>query len=168
MIVRGVQYYFTTKHTEDKPKQPVNVYVKFKNSQDNNLGMPLPAGIMRLYKADQDKSLQFIGEDRIEHTPKDEQVKLKVGEAFDVVAERVQTDFRRVTTRLYETAWEVTLRNHKEEAVTVSVVEPLQGSWQVIDKSHPYEKVNAFTIKFEVAVPKGGEVKVNYRVRVGI
>lgn len=168
LLVYGIRSYFTHQYRESKPKQPVNVYVKFKNSKDNGLGMPLPAGIMRLYKRDNDGSSQFIGEDRVDHTPKDEEVKLKIGEAFDVVAKRVQMDFKRLTKTLYESEWEITLRNHKEKEVSVGLVEPLFGNWEVLSKSHPYTKVDAHTIRFDVKVPKDGEVKVTYRVRVGI
>ncbi len=175
LLVYGIQSYFTQYYQPQNPKQKVSVYVKFKNSKENQLGMPLPAGILRLYKQDSKGSLQFVGEDNIEHTPKDEEVKVKVGEAFDVVAERRQTDFKQLTTRLYETAWEVTLRNHKEEPVRVGVVEPLYGNWQIVEQSHPSKKLDAFTLRFDVDVPplgepmaKDGEVKVTYRVRVGI
>ncbi|MBW1720206.1 MAG: DUF4139 domain-containing protein [Deltaproteobacteria bacterium] len=168
LLVYGMKGYFTRRYRDQDPKQQVNVYVKFKNSQDNSLGMPLPAGIMRLYKQDIDKSLQFIGEDKIEHTPKDEEVRLKVGETFDVVAERIQTDYRQITTRLHESEWEITLKNHKEEDITVGIVEPLFGNWEVISNNYPYKKVDAFTIRFDVTVPNDGEVKVKYRVKVGM
>lgn len=168
LLVYGIKTYYTRLYREQIPKQPVNVYIKFKNSKDNNLGMPFPAGIMRLYKEDDDKSLQFIGEDKIDHTPKDEEVKLKAGEAFDVVAERVQTDYKKITSMLHESEWEITLRNHKEEDITVGILEPLYSNWQMISNSHPYEKLDAFTIRFDVKVPKDGEVKVKYRIRVGI
>jgi hypothetical protein len=168
LLVYGIKSYFTRPYRGQTPKQTVNVYVKFKNTKKNSLGMPLPAGIMRLYKQDDEGSLQFIGEDRIDHTPKDEAVSLKIGEAFDVVAERIQTDFKQITTRLHESEWEVTLRNHKEEDVKVGIVEPLYGNWTVISNSHPYEKVDAFTIRFNIDVPKDKEVKVKYRIRVGL
>lgn len=168
LLVYGVKTWYTRQYRDDNPKQPVNVYIKFKNEKKNNLGMPLPAGIMRLYKEDDEKSLQFIGEDRIEHTPKDEEIRLKIGEAFDVVCERVQTDYKQITTRLYETEWEVTLRNHKEEDVVVGIIEPLYGNWKVINNTHQYEKKDAFTIRFDVKVPKDKEVKVKYRIRVGL
>ena len=168
LLVYGVSSYFTRQYRENNPKQPVNVFIKFKNSKDNNLGMPLPGGIMRLYKQDDDGSQQFIGEDRIEHTPKDEEVKLKIGEAFDVVAERFQTDYRRISTRLHESEWEITLRNHKEKEINVGVVEPVFGNWQVITTTHPYKKVDAFTIRFDVKIPKDEEVKIKYRIRVGL
>ncbi len=168
LLVYGIQSYFTQYYRPQNPKQKVSVYVKFENSEENHLGMPLPAGILRLYKQDSKGSLQFVGEDNIEHTPKDEEVKVKVGEAFDVVAERRQMDFKQLTTQLYETAWEVTLRNHKEEPVRVGVIEPLYGNWQIVEQSHPSKKLDAFTLRFDVDVPKDGEVKVTYRVRVGI
>ncbi|NQT94974.1 MAG: DUF4139 domain-containing protein [Candidatus Omnitrophica bacterium] len=168
LLVYGVRTWFTRRYNENIPKQPVNVYIKFKNEKENNLGMPIPAGIMRLYKEDDEKSLQFIGEDRIDHTPKDEEIRLKIGEAFDVVCERKQTDYKKLTTKLHETEWEITLRNHKEEAVAVGIIEPLYGNWQVVERSHAFEKVDAFTIRFDVKVPKDGEVKVNYRIRVGL
>jgi len=166
--VLGRDSYFTSRYDGSNPKLPIQVYVKFKNAESNHLGMPLPAGTMRLYKKDHEGKLQFIGEDNIEHTPKDEEIKLKLGEAFDLVAERVQKDFRQVTTQLYESEWEVTLRNHKKEDVTVAVIENLYGSWKVLNSSHPYVKKNANTIQFDVPVPKDGEVKVTYRISVGL
>lgn len=168
LLVYGLKSWFTRQYREQNPKQPVAVYIKFKNSKDNSLGMPLPAGIMRLYKQDQDGSSQFIGEDKIDHTPKDEEVKLKIGEAFDVVAERVQTDFRRITTRLYESEWELKIRNHKDREVAVGIIEPVFGNWEVVSNNQPYKKIGAFTIRFDVKVPKDGEVKVKYRIRVGL
>lgn len=166
--VYGIATYYTRQFTEQQPKQPVNVYITFKNSKDNKLGMPLPAGVMRLYKRDTDGSQQFIGEDRIPHTPKDEEVRLKVGQAFDVVAERKQTNFKQLTTLMYETSWEITVRNHKDKEVSVGLIEPLPRSWEVIDTSHEYKKLDASTIRFDVTVPKDKEVKVTYRIRVGI
>ena len=168
LLTIGQNYYFYSRFN-DTQKQPVQVFIKFKNAKESNLGMPLPAGIIRLYKKDTDESMQFIGEDRIEHTPKDENVKIKVGEAFDVVAERVQTDFRQITTKMMESEWEVTLRNHKEEDIMVGVIEPmLNGNWNIISNSHNFIKENAFTIRFDVPVPKNGEVKIKYRVQSGM
>jgi len=146
-------------------KVPVNVMMKFKNSKDNKMGMPLPAGTMRLYKADKNDSLQFIGEDAIKHTPKDEDVDLKIGEAFDVVAERKQMDYQNIN-RGHESEWEVTIRNHKEEDISVQVLETIPGDWTVTSQSQQYTKVDAFTARFDVSVPKNGEAKVRYRVRI--
>ncbi|MFA5088675.1 MAG: DUF4139 domain-containing protein [Candidatus Omnitrophota bacterium] len=162
----GQQYYYSGQYAGQKMKSPVSVYINFKNSEDNHLGMPLPEGIMRLYKEDKAGALQFIGEDRIKHTPKDEEVKLKIGEAFDVVCERVQTDYQRQGSWAHETEWEVTLRNHKDEKIIVGLLEPLYGEWQVMSSTHTYKKVDAFTLRFDVVVPKDEEVKVKYRIRV--
>ncbi|MBW1825046.1 MAG: DUF4139 domain-containing protein [Deltaproteobacteria bacterium] len=168
LLVYGIKSYFTRKYREQISRQPVNVQIKFINSKNNNLGIPLPAGVMRLYKQDYDGSLQFIGEDKIEHTPKDEEVRLKTGEAFDVVAKRIQTDYKRITSRLHESEWEITLKNHKEEDVKVGIVEPLFGNWNVVSKTHPFKKIDAFTIRFDVKVPKSEKVIIKYRVRVGL
>jgi hypothetical protein len=168
LLVYAQRHFFTRPYGDRKPKQKVGVYVKFRNSKENNLGMPLPAGIMRLYKRDDDGSQQFIGEDRIGHTPKDEEVKLKIGEAFDVVAERTQVDYKRITTRMHESEWEIKVRNHKDKAVEVGLIEPLFGNWKIVSRNHPYKKLDAFTIRFDVKVPKDGETIVKYRVRVGI
>ena len=168
LLVYGLRSYFNRQFRPRNPKQPVNVYIKFSNSKNNNLGIPLPAGIMRLYKQDDDGSQQFVGEDRIEHTPKDESLKLKIGEAFDVVARRIQTDYRRITTQRHESEWEISLHNHKAQAVAIGVIEPLIGNWKVISNSHPYQKVDAATIRFDVNVPKEGSLKIRYRVQVGI
>jgi len=167
-LVYGQRYYFTRQYREENPKQPVNVNVKFQNAKDNKMGMPLPKGTIRMYKKDDDDKLQFVGEDQIEHTPKDEEVTLKVGEAFDITAERKQTDYRQLTTRLHESEWEITLKNHKEKAVVVSVVEPVYGNWSVVNSSHPYTKKDAFTLRFDVPVRPDEEVRVTYRLRVGL
>jgi len=146
-------------------KVPVQVMLKFRNSKENHMGFPLPAGTMRLYKADANDSLQFIGEDAIKHTPKDEDVDLKIGEAFDVVAERVQTDYQNIN-RGHESEWEVTIRNHKDTDIAVQVLETIPGDWTVLSQSQKFTKVDAFTARFDVDVPKDGEVKVRYRVRI--
>jgi hypothetical protein len=166
--VHGVKSWYTRPYPDQPPRLPVEVFVSVDNTEANGMGMPLPAGIMRLYKADASGSLQFIGEDRIQHTPTDETVRLRIGEAFDVVAERVQKDYRRLANQLHESEWEITLRNHKPEKVTVGIVEPLFGNWQVVRSSMDYRKVDAFTIRFDAEVPAEGETRVSYRVRVGL
>ncbi len=167
-VLEGQQYYFIQKYWDNNPKEKIKVFVEFVSSQANKLGMPLPAGVVRLYKKDADGSLQFAGEDRIEHTPKDEKIRLEIGEAFDVVAERVQTDYKQITSVQHETEWEITLRNHKDSDITVAVLENVPGSWKILSNSHPFKKESAFAVRFEVPVPKNGETKVKYRVRTGI
>jgi len=150
----------------DKQKQDVRVDVEIANRADNRLGMAIPAGVVRLYQRDKRGTAQFVGEDRIDHTPKDEVVKVTMGNAFDVVAERRQTEYRRLADNLYEDAFEVTLRNHKESAVTVEVKEEVGGDWEMVSNSHPFEKLSAFGVAFSVPVPANGEAKLTYKVRV--
>src|SRR5256885_11162990 len=104
--------------------------MQFRSAQTNKLGMPLPAGTIRLYKKDDKGNQQFIGEDRIDHTPKDEDVRVKVGDAFDIVAERKQTDYKVIARNLYEYAYEIKIRNHKDSAISVEENEPIDGEWE--------------------------------------
>jgi len=164
-IFSGSPQYFHSRYISSIPKQKVGVFVELANKKDNNLGMPLPKGTLRVYKADGDGSLQFIGEDRIDHTPKDEMIKIKMGDAFDVVAERKQTDWRKITDNLYEAAFEISLRNHKDEPVTVSVIEPMMRDWEILTSSHTHKKVEAHTAQFEIPVVKDGETRLTYRAR---
>jgi hypothetical protein len=167
LVIRGDQaWYRGPQGGEDGQKQKVGVYVEFDNRQSHQLGMPLPKGTVRVYQQDSDGSLQFIGEDAIGHTPKDEKVRIKVGEAFDVSATRRQTDWKKLASDTYEAGWEVIIRNHKDEDVTVKVLEPMSGDWKVVDSSLPSSKRDAQTAEFNVPVKKDGEAKLVYRVRV--
>jgi len=169
LVTRAVKRFFIQQARNRKLTQPVNVYIKLQNSKENNLGIPLPAGIMRTYQEDSDGSRQFIGEDKIGHTPQNEEIKLAVGEAFDVVAQRIQTDYRKISSRRHASEWEIRVRNHKEEEVTVAIEEPLLfDSWKIIDSSHPYEKVDAYTIRFKVKIPQNKVATIKYRVEVGL
>ncbi|MEW5767655.1 MAG: DUF4139 domain-containing protein [bacterium] len=141
------------------------VKLEFKNSQENGVGFPLPKGRLRVYKADSKQALQFIGEDEIDHTPKDEKVRVFLGSAFDVVGERKQTDYRQVTDRIREEAYEIKLRNHKDTDIEVVITEHLYGDWEVIKASHPYERKDARTMELKVLVKKDSEEVINYRVR---
>ncbi|MBZ5587803.1 MAG: DUF4139 domain-containing protein [Acidobacteriia bacterium] len=163
-VVESPQWWYVQRIS--KQKQDVRVDVEITNRADNHLGMALPAGVVRLYQRDRRGTAQFVGEDRIEHTPKDELVKVTMGNAFDVIAERRQTDYRKLSDNLYEDAFEVTVRNHKESAVTVEVREQLGGDWEMLSNSYPFEKLSAFGVSFSVPVPANGEAKLTYRVRV--
>jgi hypothetical protein len=145
--------------------QKVKVRLKFKNRKEDGLGISLPKGKIRIYKRDRDGSAEFIGEDRIDHTPKDERVMLNIGDAFDVVGERKVTDRRRITDRVEEEKVEITLRNHKEEDVMVTVIEYLYGDWEIREKTMPYRKIDANTIEFDLPIPHGGEARIRYTVR---
>jgi len=162
---RGQGYYFYQRMPQMAPEK-VGVFVEFRNDEANHLGVPLPAGVMRLYQEDSDGMLQFSGEDRVDHTPKDEKVRLRMGNAFDVVGERVQSDFQIIASNTFESSYKITLRNHKESDVVVDVVEPMTADWKIIESSIPSEKRDAQTAVFSVPVKADGEVVLTYRVRV--
>jgi len=164
-IFAGSPQYYYYQMNQGSNKQKVGVFLELENTKKNNLGIPLPKGTIRVYKEDKDGSLQFVGEDRIDHTPKDEKFKIKIGEAFDVVGERVQTDYKHIGRNLFEVAFEVSLRNHKKENIKVLVEEPIPGDWEMLSKTHPYEKLSAHLIRFEVPIAKDKEEKVRYRIR---
>ena len=147
----------------------VDVFLKFRNDKASGMGMPLPAGRIRVSQQDKaDGSLEFIGEDTIRHTPKDEDVRVRLGTAFDVVGERRQTDFTVNTKgRVMEEAFEIKVRNHKDQAVEVVVRENLYrwSQWSLVGQSPPSEKKDAQTIEFPVKVAADGEAVITYRVR---
>ena len=153
--------------TQSNPK--VDVYVRFQNEEDNNLGMPLPRGKVRVYKRDEaDETLEFVGEDLIDHTPRDETVLIRVGQAFDIVGERTQTNFT-IDTRanLITESFKIQIRNHKEQHIKVIIKENLYRwvNWQITEASDEHEKIDARTIHFEVNVPPDGERTVTYTVK---
>jgi len=166
-VVLGQQGYYRGPQPPGEPwKQPVRVYYRFKNEEKSGLGMPLPAGTVRVYQADSRGSLQFVGEDNITHTPKDENLNIYVGDAFDIVCERKQTDYRRISDRVFEMEFQITIRNHKDTPVTVEVREPIGGDWEVLNSTFKWTKLDAFTIGFNVPVDKDGTATLDYRVRV--
>jgi hypothetical protein len=146
--------------------QPVKVFYRFKNDQSSNLGMPLPAGTVRVYQADSKGALQFAGENSITHTPKDEQVRVYVGDAFDVVCERKSLDYKRLAPDLAEFGYQITLRNHRDGPVSVEVREPVGGDWEVVRENYKSTKLDATTIGFTIPVEKDGSATLDYRVRV--
>jgi hypothetical protein len=165
LIYYGAQEYYRNPYGVPVSNQKVGAYLEIDNRKEHRLGVPLPKGKLRVYKADTGGSEQFIGEDWIDHTPANERVKIKLGDAFDVVGERTQKDWRKVATNLYEVEWEIALRNHKKAAQTVTVIEPVPGDWQVLASTQAWEKVEAHTLRFSVSVPAEATAKVVYRVR---
>jgi hypothetical protein len=148
--------------------EKVMVMLQFQNEEEQGLGVPLPKGTLRVFKKDVDGSTLLVGEDAIDHTPKDEQVRLYIGDAFDIVGERVQTDFRvDYDEDWMEESFEITVRNHKDEDVEVRVVEHLfrWSEWEIIEESHDHDKMDARTIEFRVPVEADGEAVVSYTVR---
>ena len=166
-VVDGQAFYYrNAQHPGSPLKDDVQLFYQFTNDAKAGLGMPMPAGVVRVYQADSRGGTQFVGEDRIDHTPKDETLNLKVGTAFDVVAERTQTDFQRIASNVYEMEFEIALRNHKTVPVTIEVNEPIGGTWRMISASAPYTKTDAWAAQFSAAVPADGATTVRYRVRV--
>ncbi len=167
LIYWGAEYYYRSQYGQPVSNQKVGAYINIENRKENHLGMPLPKGTIRVYKADNEGSLQFIGEDSIDHTPKDEKIKIKLGDAFDVVGERKQLDWKSfgVLRNIYEVEWEISLRNHKDEDTGVRVIEPVPGDWEVLSSTHKWEKTEAHTLEFNVKIPKNEEVKIRYRIR---
>lgn len=166
-VVNGQQFYYRDRHRPGAPlKDQVQVFYRFRNEERAGLGLPMPAGVVRIYQADAKGGVQFVGEDHIDHTPKDETIDLQMGNAFDVVCERKQTDFEKVSERVYEAEFEITLRNHKASAVSVEVHEPIGGTWRMLRSSHEWKKTAAWAAQFDVPVPADGTSVLSYRVRV--
>ena len=166
LIFYGAQYYFRGQYGQVVSNQKVGVYLDIENKETNHMGMPLPKGTVRVYKADKSGAKQFIGEDNIDHTPRDEKVRIKMGEAFDVVGDRKQTDYKILGSCTTESAWEISLRNHKDTAQAVEVYEPVGGDWELVSQSMPSTKKDAHTFTFRPTIAARGEVKITYRVRV--
>src|SRR5271170_7721542 len=165
-VVNGQNYYYRSEQNPGSPiKDPVMVYYKFKNAEKSGLGMPLPAGNLRVYQKDSRGGVLFIGEDHINHTPKDEDITVHIGNAFDIVAERKQTDFKKIDVHVWEMEYEITLRNHKETPVVVQVNEPIGGDWEMLSSSYKYTKTGAFAAQFDVPIEKDGMAVLKYRIR---
>jgi hypothetical protein len=165
-VVNGQNYYYRSQQNPGSPiKDPVMVYYKFKNAEKSGLGMPLPAGNLRVYQKDSRGGVLFIGEDHIDHTPKDEDITVHIGNAFDIVAERKQTDYKKIDTHVWEMEYEITLRNHKDTPIVVQVNEPIGGDWEMLSSSYKYTKTGAFAAQFDVPVEKDGTAVLKYRIR---
>ena len=169
-LLTGQNYYYSGQHGDLGQKLKVGVFAEFDN-RGEGLGIPLPRGVIRVYKKDSQGNAQFVGEDRIDHTPKNETVRLKLGDAFDVTADRRQTDFKKLAgtgryNYVYESAYEIVLKNAKPEAVTVTVREPMPGDWTMVSESQPHAKAASGTAEWKVKVPADGRTTLSYRVRV--
>jgi hypothetical protein len=164
--MEGAAYWYQqeSKTPERGDKRGVEVFIQFDN-KNGDLGQPLPKGVVRVYKKDAESRPLFIGEDRIDHTPQDERVRLKLGKAFDITGNWKRTDFSRISERVFEQEIAIDLSNAKNEPVTVRVVEPIPGDWRVVKESHPHQKSSASSALWDVAVPAHGKTTLNYRVR---
>ena len=171
-------YYYGSADTrvlEMGDKRKVDVFMTFKNDEASQLGMPLPKGVIRVYKNDSDKRTQFIGEDRIDHTAKNDEVRLKLGSAFDVNGVWKMVDAKRVDKGKlgkllendeFEATYRIELNNAKKEAVTVKVVEPIPGDWKIIEESLPHEKTSANSAMWQVNIPADSKTELQYKVRI--
>ena len=166
-IVDGQAFYYrNAMHPGSPLKDVVQVFYQFKNEASAGLGMPMPAGTIRVYQSDSKGGTHFVGEDHIDHTPKDELINMKIGNAFDVVSERKQIDFEKIASNVYEVEYEIVLRNHKDAPITVELNEPIGGTWRIIRTTHEYTKTDAWAAQFNAAVAANGTATVRYRVRV--
>ncbi|MDR0481264.1 MAG: DUF4139 domain-containing protein [Gallionellaceae bacterium] len=170
LLLYGNDYYYSSSYGDLGQKMKVSVFVEFDNKESAHLGMPLPKGVIRVYKKDSAGNAQFVGEDNIDHTPKNEKVRIKLGEAFDVTADKKQTDFKRLPNPFkgsaqFESAYEIVLKNAKKEAVTVTVQEPIPGEWSILKSSHKYEKATSNTAVWHIDVPAEGKTVLTYRVQ---
>lgn len=171
LLLRGADYYYSSSYGDLGQKMKVGVFVEFDNKEAAKLGLPLPKGIMRVYKNDSQGNAQFVGEDRIEHTPKNETIRLKLGDAFDVTADKKQTDFKTLPrpskgNNMFESSYELTLKNAKKERVMVTVQEPIPGEWKIMKESHPSQKATSNTALWKIEVPAEGKTTLTYRVQV--
>jgi len=166
-VVNGQSFYYRNVQNPGAPiKDVVQVFYQFKNETKSGLGLPMPSGTVRVYQSDSKGGVQFVGEDHIDHTPKDETLKLKIGNAFDVIAERKQLDFQKIASNVYEVEYEVVVRNHKTTPITVEINEPIGGTWRIVRSTHEATKTDAWAAQFHVPVAVDGTGRLNYRVRV--
>jgi len=172
LVLAGSDYYYAASYGDLGQKMKVDVFVQFDNKESARLGMPLPKGIIRVYKRDKTGNAQFVGEDHIDHTAKNETVRLKLGKSFDVTADKKQTEFKQLSTggtnsiNRFESAYEITLKNAKKEVATVVVQEPIPGDWKMVDESQPHSKPASNTAMWKVDVPAEGTSTLKYRVHV--
>ncbi|MBA3695210.1 MAG: DUF4139 domain-containing protein [Methylotenera sp.] len=171
LVLRGADYYYQSQQGDLGTKIKVGVFVEFDNKEVSKLGMPLPKGIMRVYKKDALGNAQFVGEDNIDHTPNNEVVRLKLGESFDVTADKKQTNFKVLPrpskgNSAFESAYEITLKNAKKEKVIVTVQEPINGDWIILSENRAHKKVNSALAVWKVEIPAEGSATLIYRASV--
>jgi hypothetical protein len=171
LVLDGQNYYYSSRAGDLGRKLKVGVFIKLKNSKEAGLGQPLPAGVMRVYKKDSSGSLQFVGEDRIDHTPENETIRLKLGDSFDVTASKKQTDFKKLAgsgryNYSFESAFEIVLKNAKNAPVSVRVVEPVPGDWQILEESTPHKKETSGTAVWQLNIEPKSSTTLSWRVKV--
>jgi hypothetical protein len=171
LVLEGGDFYYQGPSGDLGRQLKVAAFLEFDNKEASRLGMPMPKGVVRVYKKDRSGNAQFIGEDRIDHTARNEKIRLKLGNAFDVTADKKQTDFKRLPNTgkfgfVSESAYEIVLRNAKKEAVTVTVKEPIPGDWQMLSSSMPHTKASSSMAVWQVTVPAEGKAVLTYKALV--
>ncbi|HEX8986834.1 MAG TPA: DUF4139 domain-containing protein [Rhodocyclaceae bacterium] len=164
-LLAGSEYYYRERYGQIGQKLKPAVFLEFEN-KGGGLGKPLPGGVVRVYARDSKGAAQFVGEDRIDHTAKNETVKLRIGEAFDITADRKQTAYRKLGDGAAESSYRIELRNAKDEPVTVRVQEPMPGDWEIVQESQKSTRESARVAAWNVTVPADGAAVLEYTVRV--
>ncbi|UCG78432.1 MAG: hypothetical protein JSV21_00930 [Nitrospirota bacterium] len=165
-FIEGDEALYFSQYRQGVARGSAGVMLELKNGVDSGIGKPLPAGIIRVYKEDSGGRVQFVGEDRIEHSPPGELIRIRTGSAFDIVTERKQTDWLRIAEGVFESSIEVKIRNYKNEDVVITVIEPVPGDWMVLKTSHDFRKTSSDVLEFDIGVPAGKEAVLDYRIRV--
>ena len=170
-LLKGQNYYYQSSYGSVGQKLKVGVFVEFNNDKKSGLGIPLPKGVVRVYKNDNSGNAQFVGEDRIDHTPNKEEVRLKLGDAFDVTADKKQTHFKKTHAigkynYAHSASFEIVLKNAKNEEIEVVVQEPIPGDWKMQRESHQHQKAASGTAEWKIKVPAEGKVKLSYDVLI--
>jgi len=164
-VLRGQPYWYQAGHPGIPPRENPEVWLHFRNEDLAGEGDPLPEGILHVYRRDSAGRLQFAGDGSVPPTPDGERVDVTIGSAFDLVAERVQTQFRQLDANTHESAWQITIRNRSGDDRTVAVYEPLTGDAVIVEESRPHERIDADTVRWSVPVEAGGETVLTYRAR---
>ena len=169
LVLTGQNYYYSSYYHPSEQKQSVEVFINFRNS-GKGLGVPLPKGVIRAYTQEKQNDLHFVGEDTITHTANKDIVQLKLGHAFDVTAEKKQTDFKKIPSpdqniRQFESAHQITLSNAKNKTVTVIVREPIPGDWHMLSESQRHRKISSNQVEWTIELPAASDVELTYRVR---
>ena len=170
-LLKGQDHYYSAQTGEIGRQMKVGVFVELKNEKESGLGQPIPGGVVRVYKKDGGGFLQFVGEDKVAHTPEKETIRLHLGDAFDVTADKQQSDFKKIkgggaSGYIFESEYAIRLKNAKKEPVVVKVQEPIPGDWEMLSESARHVKEAAHTASWMMAVPPMETATLTYRVRV--
>ena len=171
LIFKGNEYYYRGVYQSLGERLKAAVYIRFRNEEESGMGMPLPKGIVRVYKRDSNGNAQFVGEDRIDHTPKNEEISLKLGEAFDVTARKTQINYKKVNyghpySFAAESTYRMELKNAKDQAVRVKVQEPVPGDWKILRESSKHRKISSGTAEWQIDIPAEGTTILEYKILV--